>query len=276
MITNRTYGMDADVVAYNARIVAGGNQSLSMQSLRQLNQFVISIKKMGLWHNMICWPLKANQNAGSGTIAYSLGGFGILNGTLISNPTWGPTGIIFNNLDQYISLSGASINAGNFTSLSILSTIASNNNSHLFGLFQYLSSNPTRGVNHAIFGPTGNGVINFAGLTGGTRQKGNQNVTNVGIGFYYASAGVSDLSDPVNSTGFVQLNFTRNTTSSGSGTLPYTFGSNLYWLFGFQGSIRNEIASFQAWFSGIPLTQSQLLQIQNLYKSTLGEGLGLP
>jgi hypothetical protein len=268
--------MDADVIAYNARIVAGGNQSLSMQSLRQLNQFVISIKKMGLWYNMICWPLKANQNAGSGTIAYSLGGFGILNGTLISNPTWGPTGIIFNNLDQYISLSGASINAGNFTSLSILSTIASNNNSHLFGLFQYLSSNPTRGVNHSIYGPTGNGVITFTGLTGGTRYKGNQNVTNVGIGFYYASAGVSDLSDPVNSTGFVQLNFTRNTTSSGSGALPYTFNSNLYWLFGFQGSIRNEIASFQAWFSGIPLTQSQLLQIQTLYKSTLGEGLGLP
>jgi len=276
MITNRTYGMDADVIAYNARIVAGGNQSLSMQSLRQLNQFVISIKKMGLWHNMICWPLKANQNAGSGIIAYSLGGLGILNGTLISSPTWGPTGIIFNNLDQYISLSGASINAGNFTSLSVLSTIASNNNSHLFGLFQYLSLNPTRGVNHAIYGPTGNGVINFAGLTGGQRQKGNQNVTNVGIGFYYASAGVSDLSDPVNSTGFVQLNFTRNTTSSGSGTLPYTFNSNLYWLFGFQGSIRNEIASFQAWFSGVSLTQSQLLQIQNLYKSTLGEGLGLP
>ena len=276
MITNRTYGMDNDVISYNARIVAGGNQSLSMQSLRQLNQFVISIKKMGLWHNMICWPLKANQNAGSGIIAYSLGGLGILNGTLISSPTWGPTGIIFNNLDQYISLSGASINAGNFTSLSVLSTIASNNNSHLFGLFQYLSLNPTRGVNHAIYGPTGNGVINFAGLTGGQRQKGNQNVTNVGIGFYYASAGVSDLSDPVNSTGFVQLNFTRNTTSSGSGTLPYTFNSNLYWLFGFQGSIRNEIASFQAWFSGVSLTQSQLLQIQNLYKSTLGEGLGLP
>jgi hypothetical protein len=278
MITNRTYGMDADVIAYNARIVAGGNQSLSMQSLRQLNQFVISIKKIGLWYNMICWPLKANQNAGSGIIAYSLGGFGILNGTLISNPTWGPTGIILNDPNQYISLSGASINAGNFTSLSVLSTIASNNSTNLFGLFQYLPINPTRGPFYTIYGPTGNGVMRIGSLTGGSgsRDKGNQNVTNVGIGFYYASAGVSDLSDPVNSTGFVQLNSTRNTTSSGSGTLPYTFNSNLYWLFGFQGSIRNEIASFQAWFSGIPLTQSQLLQIQNIYKSTLGEGLALP
>ena len=62
MITNRTYGMDTDVISYNARIVAGGNQSLSMQSLRQVNQFVISIKKMGLWYNMVCWPLRANQN----------------------------------------------------------------------------------------------------------------------------------------------------------------------------------------------------------------------
>jgi hypothetical protein len=69
MITNRTYGIDNDVLAYNARIVAAGNQSLSFSALRDLNQFVISIKKIGLWHNMICWPLRANQNAGIGSTA---------------------------------------------------------------------------------------------------------------------------------------------------------------------------------------------------------------
>jgi hypothetical protein len=273
----RFYDLDIDVKNYAKRIIDAGYKCPA--DINSVSDFVKGLKILNLWGNVIFWPLRANQNAGSGNIVYSLGGLtggSRLDGTLISNPIWHAHGIFFNSLNQYISLSGASINTDAFTSLSVLSTIASNNNSHLFGLFQYLSSNPTRGVNHAIFGPTGNGVINFTGLTGGTRQKGNQNVTNVGIGFYYASAGVSNLSDPVNSTGFVQLNSTRNTTSSGSGALPYTFSSDLYWLFGFQGSIRNEIASFQMWFSGKLLTQSEILQLQNLYKSTLGKGLNLP
>jgi hypothetical protein len=273
----RFYDLDIDVKNYAKRIIDAGYKCPA--DINSVSDFVKGLKLLNLWGNVIFWPLRANQNAGSGNTVYSLGGLtggSRLDGTLISNPIWYAHGIFFNNLNQYISLSGASINTDAFTSLSVLSTIASNNNSHLFGLFQYLSSNPTRGVNHSIYGLTGNGVITFTGLTGGTRYKGNQNVTNVGIGFYYASAGVSDLSDPVNSTGFVQLNSTRNTTSSGSGTLPYTFNSNLYWLFGFQGSIRSEIASFQIWFSGKLLTQSEILQLQNLYKSTLGKGLNLP
>jgi len=273
----RFYDLDIDVKNYAKRIIDAGYKCPS--DINSVSDFVKGLKLLNLWGNVIFWPLRANQNAGSGNIVYSLGGLtggSRLDGTLISNPIWHTHGIILNDPNQYISLSGASINADAFTSLSILSTIASNNNSHLFGLFQYLPSNPTRGVNYSIFGPTGNVVINFAGLTGGTRQKGNQNVTNVGIGFYYAAAGLSDLSNPVNSTGFTQLNSTRNTTSSGSGVLPYTFSSDLYWLFGFQGSIRNEIASFQIWFSGKLLTQSEILQLQNLYKSTLGKGLNLP
>jgi hypothetical protein len=275
----RFYDLDIDVKNYAKRIVDAGYKCPA--DINSVSDFVKGLKILNLWGNVIFWPLRANQNAGSGNIVYSLGGLtggSRLDGTLISNPIWGTHGIILNNPNQYISLSGASINADAFTSLSILSTIASNDSSHLFGLFQYLPTNPTRGPVYSIYGPNGNGVMRISSLTGGAgyRDKGNQNVTNVGIGFYYASAGVSDLSDPVNSTGFVQLNFTRNTTSSGSGTLPYTFNSNLYWLFGFQGSIRNEIASFQIWFSGKLLTQSEILQLQNLYKSTLGKGLNLP
>jgi len=275
----RFYDLDIDVKNYAKRIVDAGYKCPA--DINSVSDFVKGLKILNLWGNVIFWPLRANQNAGSGNIVYSLGGLtggSRLDGTLISNPIWHAHGIFFNNLNQYISLSGASINTDAFTSLSVLSTIQSNDNSNLFGLFQYLSSNPTRGPVYTIYGPNGNGVMRISSLTGGAgyRDKGNQNVTNVGIGFYYAAAGLSDLSDPVNSTGFVQLNSTRNTTSSGSGTLPYTFNSNLYWLFGFQGSIRNEIASFQIWFSGKLLTQSEILQLQNLYKSTLGKGLNLP
>ena len=274
----RFYDLDIDVKNYAKRIIDAGYKCPA--DINSVSDFVKGLKILNLWGNVIFWPLRANQNAGSGNIVYSLGGLtggSRLDGTLISNPIWHTHGIILNDPNQYISLSGASINADAFTSLSILSTITSNGGSNLFGLFQYLPINPTRGPVYSIYAPNGgNGVLNFNSLTGSSRSKGNHFVANAGIGFYYASAGVSNLSDPVNSTGFVQLNSTRNTTSSGSGTLPYTFNSNLYWLFGFQGSVRNEIASFQIWFSGKLLTQSEILQLQNLYKSTLGKGLGLP
>jgi hypothetical protein len=93
--------MDADVISYNARIIAGGNQSLSMQSLRQLNQFVISIKKMNLWASMICWPLRANQNAGSANTVYSLGGLQRSNATKTGG-SWGPDGIFFSGSTEYM------------------------------------------------------------------------------------------------------------------------------------------------------------------------------
>ena len=113
MISNRTYGMDNDVISYNARIVAGGNQSLSMQSLRQLNQFIKEIKKIGIWDDMVCWPMRQSYNAGSGATVYSLGGFAksTFNGSIINNGTWTPNGILLNlNLSSSIYVSNFIIN----------------------------------------------------------------------------------------------------------------------------------------------------------------------
>jgi len=113
MITNITYGMDADVISYNARIVAGGNQSLSMQSLRQLNQFVIEIKKIGIWDDMVCWPMRQPHNAGLGTTVYSLGGFArsTFNGSITNGGIWTPNGILLNpNLSSSVDVSNFIIN----------------------------------------------------------------------------------------------------------------------------------------------------------------------
>jgi hypothetical protein len=43
---------------------------------------------------MVCWPLRSSQNAGTGTTAYSLGGLGTFNGTLVNGPTWGADGLL--------------------------------------------------------------------------------------------------------------------------------------------------------------------------------------
>jgi hypothetical protein len=57
--------------------------------------FVKGVKALGLWNNFVCWPLRSSQNAGTGTTAFSLGGLGTFNGTLVNGPTWGANGVSF-------------------------------------------------------------------------------------------------------------------------------------------------------------------------------------
>jgi hypothetical protein len=55
---------------------------------------------------MVCWPLRSSQNAGTGSTAYSLGGLGTYNGTLINGPTWGEDGLNFNAASARIGVTG--------------------------------------------------------------------------------------------------------------------------------------------------------------------------
>ena len=70
--------------------------------------FVRGIKALGLWQNMVSWPLRSYQNAGTGSTAYSLGGLGTFNGTLVNSPTWGLSGITVNT-GQSITLAASII-----------------------------------------------------------------------------------------------------------------------------------------------------------------------
>ena len=68
----------------------------------EINHFVKAIKGLGLWNSMVCWPLRSSQNAGTGTTAYSLGGLGTYNGTLVNGPTWGINGVTLDGSNDYI------------------------------------------------------------------------------------------------------------------------------------------------------------------------------
>lgn len=78
---------DPDAVAYC--------QASGATDFQAINYFVKGIKALGLWSSMVCWPLRSSQNAGTGSTAYSLGGLGTYNGTLVNGPTWGADGITF-------------------------------------------------------------------------------------------------------------------------------------------------------------------------------------
>ena len=264
MITNRTYGMDADVIAYNARIVAGGNQSLSMQSLRQLNQFVISIKKIGLWHNIVCWPLRANQNADAGAIAYSLGGLGIYNGTIYNSPTRQPNGLYFeNSKNQSIGTSfGTSIGINNFglfccadfseTQLAASGATVVVENGDIYG-----TGAAKRMAIGTIFAGTvrmqlGNGTTNFP-----------QNPTK--ISQFICHSQLSNGSNTIQSQN-------NTTVASNAPVLSGPFAENI------QIGSQSGALSFQGRISFVLCVFGIMNNnfIYNLYKTTLGQDLDLP
>lgn len=69
-----------------------------------IQKFVQGVKALGLYDDMVCWPLRSAQNAGSGTTAYSLGGLGTFNGTLVNGPTWGVDGVTKANAAERINI----------------------------------------------------------------------------------------------------------------------------------------------------------------------------
>jgi len=269
MITNRTYGMDSDVLAYNARIVAGGNQSLSMQTLRQLNQFVISIKKMKLWYNMVCWPLRANQNAGTGLTAYSLGGLTKPNGTLTNGPIWANNGIIFDGTNDYISIT-------NFVN-SYLGTLFYSAN-HL----SMTSSSPTPTSQKAMYF-YGNEIGKAEAASFGVEATSlnspfptvgrSTTISNFGAGIQYTAAAV------FNPTTSSMARFYNGGLKEISSSVTYptssTAEANIGTRYSGGNSSFNGTISIAIYFNAA-LSDADIASIHFFYKTTLGQDLGLP
>lgn len=273
MITNRTYGVDNDVLAYNARIVAGGNQSLSMQSLRQLNQFVISIKKMNLWASMICWPLRANQNAGSGITAYSLSSLGTYNGTLTNGPTWQTDGI-------------RSTGVGNRPPNIVL------NNTNLSSYSQrtfFAVINPLASTTDNVVAITNNYGLQYGGSGSGMYlgAAAGYNRNQAGVNGNYSDVTGTSLTLSIFSSIALTYNagpitFYRNGAANGtnsSGTLTTLTDTNPIRLMAMNGGTLDDrgLNGTFAFFADIriALSATQIIDLYSLYKSTLGQDLGL-
>jgi hypothetical protein len=245
-------GYDADATAFAA---ASGATDVAA-----LSAFVKGVKELGLWNSMVCWPLRSSQNAGTGTTAYSLGGLGTFNGTLTNGPTWGTDGI--------------TVAAGNhriLTSFNYSTGLAS-----LFGVIRPDSA--------AAFGS-------------GDRFMGNDRAgTSEGIAFDGVPAGQFRLLSASLANAGTRIANTRTLFGHGYGT------NNTFWFqdgaqtvrtdAAYVASIRNLAAvgsqpenfvntmlgqySFTVAFDGVTTTSSLLSSFYNLYRATLGTGLGLP
>ena len=98
-------GIDPDAAAFCSRSGASDRAAVSA--------FVRGVKDLGLWESMVCWPLRSTQNAGTGTTAYSLGGLGTFDGTLVNGPVWDSAGLDFDGSDDRVTLPNGSFGTGN-------------------------------------------------------------------------------------------------------------------------------------------------------------------
>ena len=248
------------------------------QNSRQLiNNFVKGIKSLGLWNSMVCWPLRASQNAGAGLTARSLGGLGAFDGTLAGGtlPSWTANGLSLaassqmnasvTTVPQNVTLlfaaagnGGAQTGFAQYFGLQNASTFSSNDarvqdsnsgNGSSITMVQRNSVTPIT-ASASIANPFQNSS-NFAFVSGSLNQAGSLlNVRNLNTG---ATSSATPGTTGTNTLNRLQLNG-RWTGSLELGT-PHT-------------------AAFCGYIT--PASDGQVSAIYSLYRNTLGIGLALP
>jgi Concanavalin A-like lectin/glucanases superfamily len=243
-------------------------------SRRLISDFVRGIKSLGLWNQMVCWPLRASQNASTTLTARSLGGLGTFDGSLfgLATSAWGANGLAISNpsvgsnsqridLASGIGTGGANIysygagmitSSANFNRIIQIENAAANTRNpftsygYLGGAQQFLQADLMSGSNTQVSALQNNATIPLnafgsmsAGVVGNTLTAYN----NTTAGPTATSPG--GWSAPPGET-------TRSLGVSYNGTLSMVV-----------------IGRFEA-------SASLVTSLNNLYKQTLLLGLGLP
>jgi hypothetical protein len=240
---------DPDALAY---VQASGATDID-----NINTFVVGIKALGLWNSMVCWPLRSTQNAGTGSTAYSLGGLGTYNGTLVNGPTWGADGVVAATNNSYIQ-TAISITLSTIGEFSVVGVgnIPSGSNRRLIGSNGFttiLSTTASNNYGYVLFDN-----INF-----------NIPITNNFNNTITHWANVTKNSN-LTFEGRINAGLTKTTTFTSIRSSP----DNLA-FFGSSGSSQGGVYPFFA-YANIKISPQQDFSFYNLYKLTLGQGLGLP
>jgi hypothetical protein len=260
---SRISGFDGDAAAYFDR--AGVTDATAKI---QINAFVVGIKDLGLYSNMVSWPLRSAQNAGTGATAYSLGGLGTYDFTLNNSPSRDANGITLNGTNQF-----ANGTIPTSSQWSLIAIMARANNSdtepkYYWGLYNFVNNNLAGATYYLKDG--GLGV--FQSENGGNNWSPSRAIPNATTNVGFQSVAYSETGPSANvsldgsfsaQTGVRNLSAVRQDRiiigrrSDGGGT--DSAGTH----------------SFYAYINS-QLSNSVIESIRTLYKTTLGTGLGLP
>jgi hypothetical protein len=221
--------------------------------------FAQGIDRLGLWNSMICWPLRSSQNAASGTTAFSLGGLGRFDGTLIGSPSRGANGMVATTSNSYVQTTvpfnyatiGAysGIGVGNIpsgsnmrmigTNAATTTSVATTSTNGRYATFDQFGSTPP-----IVTNSTNNQIAHWVNIT--------KDASNSFVGYINNDSGFSS---------------TATTLSNTSGLTLALFGSN--------GTSVGGVYPFFSWIN-TQVSSGQNAALYALYRQTLGLGLGLP
>ena len=226
----------------------------------QLNTFVRGVKNLGLWNSIVCWPLRSSQNAGTGTTAFSLGGLGTHNGTLVDGPTWASDGIDFDGTNDHIT---TSFNPA-FNNITVFTAAKADNDTTRRVLVSQRNNSaaPIEGYNIYSEGSAFGTIRNLTAEVYDTFWR----ISNAGqitlstwfsAGLYWDKSFVTGFRD-------AQVGTPAAASFTGSRTLVIGSNGGFWW----DGRI-----------SAVIVVHNQgnvFASLRSLYRNTLGTGLGLP
>jgi hypothetical protein len=257
-------GFDADAAAYFDR--AGVTDATAKS---QINEFVVGVKGLGLYSSMVCWPLRSSQNAGTGTTAYSLGGLATYNGTLLNSPTRVEDGIQSDANNKTISHDGGrDFGTDSFTFGACLKVQTFALLTPFMGLYP---PSATLAAYDASVGSTGilDVLIRNNSTAGGNSRVTAGAFTADTFGFATATRNDNVLSTFLN-------NSSNGTSSSLASGVNFTRTDTQSFITSRQNDpVAHGLSTvaFAFLIKGQAISPSSLY---SLYKTTLGQGLGLP
>jgi hypothetical protein len=258
--TPSAIAFDSDAAAFFA--TAGVTDATAKS---QINDFVKGVKSLGLYNNMVCWPLRSSQNAGTGTTAYSLGGLGTFNGTLTNGPTWGTDGIVFDGSNDFIN-TGNPLNTARIVYVSYKTNLAGALNASVVGNYNFNGSTETG--YELIYIASTQPAIRFYTATNNANAR--QTTVNCADTNFHFAMGITDNTASrisVDGTTGAFTNLTNPPRVDSTGNFAIGAGSV---------SPRQPINSTISFVAVMDLYTTQFDSVRTLYKTTLGQGLGLP
>jgi len=259
-------GFDSDAAAYFER--AGVTDATAKA---QINAFVKGIKDLSLYDSMISWPLRSAQNRGSGATAYSLGGYGTYDSSIVGTISWGTNGMVYANDSSFKYIAYGPGLAQSFNSSnSCFAVGALTSTSSTFRRYIGASSIAASELSTQMTAANSTSMYSLntwsESISSDVVISGELSTFNwLGISFDYSTG-----SNNVNG----QLNTTFGTTSRASSTpasRQFQIGGGQTVQDTFTGTM-----SFAAYFPATIVSQANKSSLYSLYKTTLGTGLGLP
>lgn len=275
MPTTRKYIFDIDTKRYLNRVnsyrLLNGLDKITNADAVDIDNFIIGLKDLGVWHNTLFWLMRSQYNVGAGSNVLSFGGTSSnYDGTIATGASWGSSGISFDPLISTAAvnypISVIEIIRNDHSCVSIINKHGQDN----FTIFECragpvtayytaFTSNDNTVSQLFVTATTRNGIVNYISNRGGT----------VPTGFTFVGVNIARNSQSTYKNGTLIVTDSNLNTRNPVGVVDTCRSGN--------GNIRagTGIIPFVVLFN-TPLSTSQHSSLYRLAKETLAKDLNIP